>query len=134
MTLTSPYASTAAPDAEWYSAMDAFLDSCVAAGFRVNFQLIAFESKPNDAGTLANLTAQINRYKSHPAIMAWYLADEPGGSGVPPATLLPKYKAIRAADESGKPVSMVFCTTQAAAYLEMLDVIMVDPYPVPGSR
>jgi hypothetical protein len=73
MTLTSPYASTAAPDAEWYSAMDAFLDSCVAAGFRVNFQLIAFESKPNDAGTLANLTAQINRYKSHPAIMAWYL-------------------------------------------------------------
>jgi hypothetical protein len=114
--------------------MDAFLDSCVAAGFRVNFQLIAFESKPNDAGTLANLTAQINRYKSHPAVMAWYLADEPGGSGIKNSTLLPKYKAIRAADETGKPVSMVFCTTQAADYLEMLDVIMVDPYPVPGSR
>lgn len=63
-----------------------------------------------------------------------YLADEPGGSGIKPATLLPKYKAVRAADETGKPVSMVFCTTQAAAYLEMLDVIMVDPYPVPGSR
>jgi hypothetical protein len=28
---------------------------------------------------------------------------------------------------------MVFCTTQAANYLEMLDIIMVDPYPIPGS-
>lgn len=134
MTLTSPYASTSAPTAGWYAAMDAFLDSCVAAGFRVNFQLIAYESKPNDAETLASLTAQINRYKSHPAIMSWYLADEPGGQGIKNTSLLPKYKAVRAADETGKPVSMVFCTTQAADYLEMLDVIMVDPYPVPGSR
>ena len=113
--------------------MDAFLDSCVAAGFRVNLGYCIRE-KPNDAATLANLTAQINRYKSHPAIMAWYLADEPGGAGIKNSTLLPKYKAIRSADDTGKPVSMVFCTTQAADYLEMLDVIMVDPYPVPGSR
>ena len=68
MTLTSPYASTSSPDAAWYASMDAFLDSAAAAGFRVNFQLIGFESKGNDAGTLANLTAQINHFKGHPAI------------------------------------------------------------------
>lgn len=82
--------------------------------------------------TLANLTTQINRFKGHPAVMSWYLADEPGGQGIANTSLLPKYRAIRAADPSGRPVSMVFCTTQAASYLEMLDVIMVDPYPIPN--
>ena len=60
-------------------------------------------------------------------IMSWYLADEPKGQGITNTSLLPKYNAIRAADASGKPVSMVFCTKDAADYLEMLDVIMVDP-------
>ena len=71
MTLTSPYASTASPDAAWWDNMTSFLDGAAAAGFRVNFQLIGFEQKGNDAGTLANLTAQIERFKDHPAIMAW---------------------------------------------------------------
>jgi hypothetical protein len=71
MTLTSPYASTASPDAAWWDNMTTFLDRAAAAGFRVNFQLIGFEQKGNDAGTLANLTAQIKRFKDHPAIMAW---------------------------------------------------------------
>ena len=179
MTLTSPYASTASPDAAWWDNMTSFLDGAAAAGFRVNFQLIGFEQKGNDAGTLANLTAQIERFKDHPAIMAWcvlvllwwrggegeeaerrstvvqkyssivrcssvqvcsssippprYLADEPGGQGIKNTTLLPKYNAIRAADPDGHPVTMVFCTTQAANYLEMLDIIMVDPYPIPGA-
>ena len=37
------------------------------------------------------------------------------------------------ADPNGKPVTMVFCTRNAASYLSMLDIIMVDPYPIPGS-
>ena len=48
MTLTSPYASTAAPDDAWWSAMTDFLDAAAAAGFRVNFQLIGFETLGND--------------------------------------------------------------------------------------
>ena len=48
MTLSSPYASTAAPDDAWWSAMTAFLDTAAAAGFRINFQLIGFETLGND--------------------------------------------------------------------------------------
>ena len=48
MTLTSPYASTAAPDDAWWGAMQYFLDAAAAAGFRVNFQLIGFETLGND--------------------------------------------------------------------------------------
>ena len=131
MSLSAPYVSTAAPTEQWFQDMQAFLDRCHAVGFKVNYQLIAFEKLGNDAATLANLTAQINRFKDHPAILAWYLADEPGGQGIPPATLKAKYEAIKAADKT-KPVSMVFCTQQAKSYLDVLDLIMVDPYPIPG--
>ena len=104
----------------------AFLNRCLELGFKVNYQLIAFEKMGNDQATLANLTQQVKRFKDHPAILAWYLADEPGGQGIPPETLKPKYDAIKAADTS-KPVSMVFCTNQAKQYLDVLDLIMVDP-------
>eukprot|EP00937_MAST-01D_sp_MAST-1D-sp2_P001715 g1715.t1 len=132
MTLSSPYASNAAPDAAWLADMGRFLDRCAEVGFFVNYQLIAFESLDNSPGVLANLTAQVARFKDHPAVLSWYIADEPGGQGIAPDTLRPKYDAIRKADPGGKPVSMVFCTDQAHAYRDMLDVIMVDPYPVPN--
>ena len=54
--------------------MTAFLDEAAATGFSVNFQLIGFENLGNDEAVLANLTAQINHFKDHPAVMAWYLA------------------------------------------------------------
>ena len=72
--------------------MTAFLDGAHATGASVNFQLIAFETLGNDEAVLANLTAQIDHFKSHPAIVAWYLADEPGGQGIPPEDLAPKYQ------------------------------------------
>ena len=92
MTLSSPYASTATPSDEWWADMTAFLDGAHAAGAFVNFQLIAFEALGNDEAVLSNLTAQIDHFKSHPAIVAWYLADEPGGQGIPPEDLAPKYQ------------------------------------------
>eukprot|EP00656_Telonema_subtile_P004886 TRINITY_DN1222_c0_g1_i1.p1 TRINITY_DN1222_c0_g1~~TRINITY_DN1222_c0_g1_i1.p1 ORF type:complete len:603 (-),score=99.91 TRINITY_DN1222_c0_g1_i1:100-1908(-) len=132
MSLASPYTSSAAPTDAWWTQTQAFLDRAAVAGFKVNFQLIAFETLPNDDATLANLTAQIKRFKSHPAVLAWYLADEPDGQGIPAASLKPKYDAIKAAD-SYHPVAMVFNTAGASAYLPVVDLIMVDPYPIPGS-
>merc|ERR1719506_2021234 len=116
MTLTCPYASEAAPDAQWFSKMDAFMDLALETGFQVHFQLIAFQSLPNSAEVLANLTSQINRYKSHPALLAWYLADEPDGAHTDPQLLQKKYNVIKQLDSS-HPVSMVFCSRGAASYL-----------------
>jgi hypothetical protein len=73
MTLTSPYASSAAPDAKWWKDTADFLDLAAAAGSHVHFQFTAFETLPNDEATLANLTAQVNAFKGHPAVLAWYL-------------------------------------------------------------
>lgn len=133
MSLTAPYVSSASPDQKWFDDMDAFLDRAYALNFLVHFQLIAFETLDNSDSVMANMTAQINHFKDHPAIFAWYLADEPDGQGIEPSLLQPKYDLIRQLDPT-RPVSMVFCAGGAANYLSMLDLIMVDPYPIPGSH
>eukprot|EP00939_MAST-03C_sp_MAST-3C-sp1_P000398 g398.t1 len=131
MSLTCPYVSTASPTEEWYTNMETFLDRALNTGFRVHFQLIAFEKLGNDAETLNNLTAIVERFKSHPALFAWYLADEPDGQGIDPSLLKPKYDLIKKIDPA-HPISMVFCAGGAANFLDALDFIMVDPYPIPN--
>jgi hypothetical protein len=132
MNLVAPYASTAAPDQAWFADMAEFMDRCADIGFQVHFQLIGFSKLDNSPGVLRNLTAQINRFKNHPALFAWYLADEPDGQGIPNATLQPKYDLIHKLDPV-HPVSMVFCAGGAKEFLTALDLIMVDIYPIPNT-
>ena len=140
MTLACPYASTAAPDAKWHAKMHAYLDAALASGVHVHFALNAYESLSNTAEVLSNLTAVVNRYKAHPAILAWYLADEPDGAKIDPSLLQPKYDLLKRLDPS-RPVSMVFnlggspvapAPSNPLPYLSALDLAMVDPYPVPN--
>ena len=51
--------------------MTAFMDRCAEIGFLVHFQLIPFEQLNNDPATLNNLTAQVKRFKDHPALFGW---------------------------------------------------------------
>jgi hypothetical protein len=156
--LVSPYASTAAPQSAWFANMTKFMDRCAEVGFMVHFQLVrslpfstvnhtpsytiihhtpslclqnAFQRLGNDPATLSNITHQINKFKDHPALFGWYLADEPDGQGIAPSLLQPKYDLIKKLDPH-HPVSMVFCAGGAARYAAGLDLIMVDPYPVPN--
>ena len=158
MSLTAPYVSTVTPDDAWFAKMDQgefilwstaprskttshtsdtklisqFMDDCASINFLVHFQLIGFEhDSTNSPEIMANITAQVNRYKNHPALFAWYLADEPDGEGIPLEWLQPKYDLIKELDVN-HPVSMVFCAGGAKDYLSALDMIMVDIYPIPG--
>mmetsp|Transcript_26691 Transcript_26691/g.50592 ORF Transcript_26691/g.50592 Transcript_26691/m.50592 type:complete len:616 (-) Transcript_26691:170-2017(-) len=133
MSLTAPYVSTSSPDEKWFEDMDEFLDGALSLNFYVHFQLIAFEDLDNSDEVMANLTKQVEHFKGHPAVFGWYLADEPDGGGIEPNLLQPKYDLIRSLDAT-RPVSMVFCAGGASNYLSMLDLIMVDPYPIPGSH
>ena len=132
MSLTAPYVSSATADEAWFSKMDQFMDDCASIGFLVHFQLIAFASLEPTDEVMANITAQVERYKEHPALFAWYLSDEPDGSGISLEVLQPKYDLIKKLDPN-HPVSMVFCAGGAANYMDALDLIMVDTYPIPGS-
>ena len=128
MNLVCPYVSTAAPTDVWFAQIKAFMDRAAQTGFRVHFQLIAFQKLGNDGETLANLASIVNRFKDHPALFAWYLADEPDGQGIEPSLLQPKYDLIKKLDPAHIHVSMVFCAGGAEKFATAFDVVMVDPY------
>ena len=106
MTLAAPYLSTAQPDEVWYATTTAYLNLAWACGIHVHFALNAFESLPIPSASLPT-SPPVNRFKSHPAVLAWYLADEPDGGHIKPSLLQVKYDLLQKLDPS-RPASMVF--------------------------
>jgi hypothetical protein len=79
------------------------------------------------------LRATVSRNKNHPALLSWYLADEPEGTGDLPALLAQAREIIREIDPH-HPVSGCNNTPAVfAAYAKVLDVHLADPYPIPFS-
>ena len=73
--------------------------------------------------------------KDHPALLGWYLIDEPslGRKGTSPADLARLYALMQELDPY-HPTFTVYCRpAEFAAYRDTHDVFMCDPYPV-GNR
>jgi hypothetical protein len=119
----------------------AYLDRCAELGMQVNYNLCSLaggggvgtarldlpEEKLNEL-----LRQEVEALKDHPAILSWYISDEPVLSGVKPEYLQKKYDIIKSLDPY-HPVSIVFVRpAQAADYQAAMDIALVDPYPVPS--
>jgi hypothetical protein len=79
------------------------------------------------------LRATVARNKNHPALLSWYLADEPEGSGDTPELLAQARQILREIDPN-HPVSGCNNTPAVfSAYAPVLDIHLVDPYPIPFS-
>src|ERR1019366_5996380 len=132
--MMSPYQDLHGPSADRHT----YMDRCAALGMKVNYNLTTFSG----GGSGANLSAadkakrellkkEILEFKDHPALLSWYLADEPDGQGISPAALEEEYQEVHQLDPY-HPVLMVFNTKDLAPkYRNGLDVAMADPYPVP---
>ena len=57
--------------------------------------------------------AQVEKYKDHPAVLSWYLIDEPDGGSYPPEYVKEAAALIRSLDRS-HPISACFDTTNRA--------------------
>jgi hypothetical protein len=90
----------------------------------------------------AAITELVTAVKSHPALLGYYLADEPEFNSIVPAQLKAAYDVIRAAD-ADHPISISFgdgyCSyadRQAPAspagdtYMTVPDIVLFDQYPV----
>jgi hypothetical protein len=75
---------------------------------------------------------KVKRYRDHPALLAWYLVDEPADAAVKPTDTMQIYQRIRVLDPY-HPVSLVNNRPHTFAdYIGSSDVLAIDPYPVPN--
>jgi hypothetical protein len=127
LNLVAPYISKATnhTEAEWLAIM-AFLDNCSAVGMRVHYHINVLSMQPDTPDKWSILRTEIMRVKDHPAILAYYIADEPGGSQFPPASLEKVYKFVKALDPH-HPMTMAFCCANPLLYSNAFDIGMMDP-------
>jgi hypothetical protein len=108
----------------------AYLDAAQAAGVRVMLEIPRVLVRTRDTTAI---DVFVQRYRDHPALFAWYLADEPsinetlGPLGPSQASRL--YRVIKEADPT-HPVAVAFSAGEdVRRYLGALDVVMYDDYP-----
>jgi hypothetical protein len=119
-----------------------YMDRCAQLGMKVHYNLLSFSGAGTAAEVLKNLSAEerkklliseVKTFMNHPALLAWYIADEPNGYKTPPEELEEVYRIIKETDP-WHPVSMVFMAPflSSRKYADAFDVVIADPYPVPN--
>ncbi len=119
-----------------------YMDRCAALGIKVQYSVNSLiGSGHNGAKGLDKteeekfelLKNEILTFKDHPALLSWYINDEPDGQGRPPELLEKAYNFIHQLDPY-HPVSIVFMMpSKVDAFRNTMDIAMTDPYPIPKS-
>lgn len=119
-----------------------YMDRCAELGMRVHYNLLSVAGgggvgsdivdNTSERGKLSLLIDEIEAFRDHPALLAWYISDEPTGHKISPEKLEETYQLIKELDPY-HPVSIVFMASQRAGeYAGAMDIIMADPYPLPN--
>jgi hypothetical protein len=118
-----------------------FLDRCASLGMKVNYNVCNLTAGGTIVGShntmskgekLELLKKEVEAIRDHPALLAWYLYDEPEGQGVPPDSLQAAFDLIKELDPY-HPVTIVFMAPHMAdKYRNVMDIAMTDPYPLPN--
>jgi len=119
----------------------AYMDRCAQLGMHVQYGVNSLIGSGHNGAKglgmseedkLALLKNEIIAFRDHPALLSWYINDEPDGQGRPPALLEKAYKLIHSLDPY-HPISIVFMMpSKAAEFKNTMDIAMTDPYPIPG--
>jgi len=128
---------------ESFGERKAYMDRCAQLGMKVHYNLLSVSGGGGVSSRIEGLTEvqkrerlikEIVAFRDHPALLAWYISDEPTGNKVPPEFLAEIYKIVRENDP-WHPVSIVFMAPfmSSVKYADALDIVMADPYPVPVS-
>ncbi len=121
---------------------EAYMDRCARLGMKVHYNLLSVAggggvgsgAAKNQSGAQKRqrLIDEVNHFKDHPALLGWYISDEPTGHGANPDSLKADYDLIKSLDPY-HPISIVFMApARAREYAEAMDIVMADPYPIPN--
>ncbi|NUQ01460.1 MAG: hypothetical protein HUU35_16575 [Armatimonadetes bacterium] len=118
--------------------VEAALDAAQAAGIKVIYNLkdlypgaqylpekLFGWSEPE-----AMARGLVERFKSHPALLAWYLNDETPIDEH--AMLRARYELVRELDPEHPTWAVVYQVQDLAGYADTTDVLGTDPYPIPS--
>ncbi len=119
----------------------AYMDRCAELGMKVNYNLLSVSGGGgvgskieglSDEEKRERLISEIKTFRDHPALLGWYISDEPNGSDIAPEQLEEIYNIVKENDP-WHPVSIVFMAPflTAKRYSAALDIVMADPYPIP---
>ena len=121
----------------------AYLDRAAELGMKVHYNLLSVAGGGGvGSGSIKGqsqsekerlLKEEIEAFKDHPALLAWYISDEPTGHGADPDTLAGVYRFVKNLDP-WHPITIVFMAPmQARRYADAMDIVMADPYPIPNN-
>jgi hypothetical protein len=119
----------------------AYMDRCAQLGMKVHYNLLSVSggggvgSKIEGLGDeekRKRLISEIAEFRDHPALLCWYISDEPNGVKMPAEKLEEIYRIVKENDP-WHPVSIVFTAPfiTSKKYINALDIVMADPYPIP---
>jgi hypothetical protein len=119
----------------------AYMDRCARLGMKVHYNLLSVSGGGgvgskiegiSDEEKRKRLIAEIEMFRDHPALLAWYVSDEPNGYRIAPEILEEIYSTIKEKDP-WHPISIVFMAPflSSKKYINALDIVMADPYPLP---
>ncbi|MCX7597626.1 MAG: hypothetical protein N2512_01975 [Armatimonadetes bacterium] len=129
----APYLSTEPAERRGYrDQLRKFMDRCAEAGMFVHLDIRGASRPPHTEEKWQWLREEIEAFRDHPALLCYYLADEPELGWASPEDCAEAYRRIKELDP-WHPVTMVFCQPAAAArYAQGMDIVMTDPYPIPN--
>lgn len=118
-----------------------YMDRCAELGMKVHYNLLSVSGGGGVGSKIDGLTdeekrkrmiEEIKLFRDHPALLGWYISDEPDGVKTTPAQLEEIYKTVKENDP-WHPVSIVFMTPflTSRKFSNALDIVMADPYPIP---
>jgi len=136
--MISPYQKI---QSETLAERKAYMDRCAELGMKVHYNLLSVSGGGGVGSTIdglsdeekrSRLINEIKTFRDHPALLAWYISDEPTDNTVPPEKLEDIYRIVKENDP-WHPVSVVFMWPYISSkkYAGGLDIVMADPYPIP---
>src|SRR5664280_701238 len=119
----------------------AYMDRCAELGMKVHYNLLSVSGGGGVGSKIEGLSevekrerliSEIKTFRDHPALLGWYISDEPNGKSITPEQLEDIYRTVKENDP-WHPVSIVFMAPFLTSknYSDALDIVMADPYPVP---
>ncbi|MDH7569298.1 MAG: hypothetical protein QHJ73_06900, partial [Armatimonadota bacterium] len=112
--------------------MREYLDRCAAVGLKVHFDIRPIAQQRPSPEKWQRLREWVDAVKEHPALLAYYLCDEPDGQNIPAERLEEAYRFVKELDPYHPITIVLMGTGPAKEYQGAMDILMHDPYPIPS--